>query len=173
MIQIDLTENRLNGQTWMLRAEIIRMTECGWEAILGIRTGLKLLVQFVDGETWIEAWVDAPEDSDGVAVIGSLDTPRGLAPIPLCGCGDRGCGNSGRQFAKELDPDLLPELILALRDLPWIAIAPTREMVLRGTSIIGLPKLELPRGRYKVASRFGEKYHSFEVLADGTTRDRD
>ncbi len=122
--QLDLAGNRLNGPTWSLRAEMTQMTEYGWDALLGIRPGLKLLVQFFEGDTWIEAWVGTPEESDGVAVIGSSDTPEGIAPIALCSCGIRGCGNSGLQLAKELDPYDLPELLNSLRDLPWTSARP-------------------------------------------------
>ena len=141
-IELDLAGNRLNGPTWSLHAETTRTTDYGWEAVLGIRAGLKLLVQVVEGETWIEAWVDTPEESDGVAVIGSSDTADGIAAIPLCSCGERGCGNDGLQLAKELDPDQLPELIGALRALPWISTVPNRETVLRGSSLTGLPRFE-------------------------------
>jgi hypothetical protein len=118
-IELDPEGNRLNGPTWSLRAEITRTTKYGWDAVIGIRPGLKLLVQLVERDTWVEAWVDIPDESDGVAVIGSSDTPDGIASIPLCGCGERGCGNNGVQLAKELDPDVLPELIEALRDLSF------------------------------------------------------
>lgn len=170
-IELDLTGNRLNGPTWSLRAEMSRTTKCGWEALLGIRPGLKLLVQHVEGETWVEAWVDTPEESDGVAVIGSSDTPDGIAAIPLCGCGERGCGNNGLQLAKEIDSARLPELIGALRDSPWTTTVPSSETVLRGSSLTGLPRFELPPGRYKLGSPLTGHYGSFEVLADGTVRD--
>jgi hypothetical protein len=170
-IELDLAGSRLNGPTWSLRAEMTRTTEYGWEALLGIRPGLKLLVQLVEGEVWVEAWVDTPDESDGVAVIGSSDTPDGIAAIPLCSCGERGCGNNGLQLAKEIDPDHLPELIETLRDLPWINTIPNRETVLRGSSLTGLPRFELPPGRYKLGSPLTGHYSSFEVLADETVRD--
>ena len=47
-------------------------------------TRAQLLVQLVEGETWVEAWVDTPEESDGVAVIGSSDIPDGIARDPDC-----------------------------------------------------------------------------------------
>jgi hypothetical protein len=170
-VELDLRGGRLIGRTWSVRAEITRTTDHGWEALLGIRPGLKLLVQLVEGETWVEAWVDTPEESDGVAVIGSSDIPDGIAAIPLCSCGDRGCGNNELQLAKELDPDHLPDLIEALRDLPWITTVPNRDTVLRGSSLTGLPRIELPPGRYKLGSPLTGNYSSFEVLADGTVRD--
>jgi hypothetical protein len=170
-LKVDLAENRLNGSTWSFRAEMTRTTEYGRDALLGIRPGLKLLVQLVEGEIRVEAWVDTPDESDGVAVIGSSDTPDGIAAIPLCSCGERGCGNNGLQLAKELDPDHLPELIETLRDLPWINTVPNRKTVLRGSSLTGLPRFELPPGRYKLVSPFTDNYSSFEILGDGTVRD--
>ena len=170
-IELDLAGSRLNGPSWSLRAEMTRTTKYGWEALLGIRPGLKLLVQLVEGEIWVEAWVDTPDESDGVAVIGSSDTPDGIAAIPLCSCGERGCGNNGLQLAKEIDPDHLPELIETLRGLPWINTVPNRETVLQGSSLTGLPRFELPPGRYKLGSPLTAHYSSFEVLADGTVRD--
>jgi hypothetical protein len=41
-----------------------------------------------------------------------------LARVPLCGCGDRGCGNVGVQLCKQLAGDELPALVDLLRELP-------------------------------------------------------
>jgi len=43
---------------------------------------------------------------------------RGVARIPLCGCGERGCGNAGVQLVTDLDVTALPALIDAVRHLP-------------------------------------------------------
>jgi hypothetical protein len=73
--------------------------------------------------------------------------------------------------AKEMDPDHLPELIETRRALPWINTIPNRETVLQGSSLTGLPRFELPPGRYTLGSPLTAHFSSFEVLADGTVRD--
>ena len=71
--------------------------------------------------------------------------------------------------AQKIDPDHLPELIETL------PIAMDRHSskfytVLRALPT-GLPRFELPPGRYKLGSPLTGHYSSFEVLADRTVRD--
>src|SRR5580692_9202748 len=92
----------LVGPGWELRAEWVTGAGQQWRALLGIRRGLKLLVTVdsADG-LLVEAWAGEPEESDGVAVIEARDDTLRLASVPLCGCGVRGCGNTGIQLDKE------------------------------------------------------------------------
>lgn len=119
----------------------------GWSAVLGVRRGLKLLVTG-DGEQadpLIEAWAGEPGDSsDGVAVVELAGTGLALARVPLCSCGDRGCGNAGIQLCKQVPAGDLPELVSLLRTLPWAGVVPTRLNVLRGDGLAALP---VRRGR--------------------------
>jgi hypothetical protein len=133
----------LVGPGWELRAEWVHDSGMEWRALIGIRRGLKLLVT---GDRaaglLVEAWAGEPEESDGVAVIEAGAGTLRLAPVPLCGCGDRGCGNAGIQLSKQLLASDLPALMALLRDLPWSETIPTRSNVLRGP---GLAAIAAPR----------------------------
>lgn len=95
-------------------------------ALLGIRRSLNLLVESDDDKAHInvEAWEGEPGDSDGIAVVLADDMLVGTARIPLCGCGDRGCGNAGVQLAAALPAQALPGLVDLLRALPALAVNP-------------------------------------------------
>lgn len=56
--------------------------------------------------------------------------------------GDRGCGNAGIQFSKQVAAGDLPALVAVLRVLSWTDVVPTRSNVLRGDGLAALP---LPR----------------------------
>lgn len=55
-----------------------------------------------------------PDASNGLAVMCDEASLRGVARIPLCGCGERGCGNAGVQLVTDLDVTALPALIDAV-----------------------------------------------------------
>jgi|SRR6185437_4580619 len=139
MVSASPQKRQLAGEGWSVRAERVEMLGGGdWCALIGVRRGLKLVV------TWtgqgvkplsVEAWAGKPEESDGVAVIESEDGSLRLALVPLCGCGDRGCGNVGVQLSKELDGGDLPALIQLLRELPWTDVVPDSSNVLRGEGL--------------------------------------
>jgi hypothetical protein len=142
---------KLDGPGWRLAVErpVERAerpgpfgADDGWSALLGIRRGLKLLVSG-DSELpdpLIEAWAGEPGDStDGVAVVELAGTGLAVARVPLCGCGDRGCGNAGVQLRKQVPAGDLPALVALLRVLPWTDVVPTRSNVLRGDGLAGLP----------------------------------
>ena len=144
----------LEGPGWRLaverpvtRAERLGPFDAGdgWSALLGVRRGLKLLVTG-DGELQdplIEAWAGEPGDSsDGVAVVELAGAGLAVARVPLCSCGDRGCGNAGVQLRKQVPAGDLPALVAVLRALPWTGVVPTRSNVLRGDGLAALP---LPR----------------------------
>jgi hypothetical protein len=131
-------KRRIEGDGWSLRADHLELLDGnGWRALIGVRRGLNLLVTWSDqaSELDVEAWAGQPETTDGVAVI---DFGRGdlrLARIPLCSCGERGCGNSGLQFAKWLPGNQLPVLVELFRELPWTDTIPTHVNVLRGDDL--------------------------------------
>jgi hypothetical protein len=94
---------QLVGEGWRLSAERVEMLQGDdWRAIVGVRRGLTLLVTWShrSQELDVEAWAGEPEESDGIAVIDMADGDIRLARIPLCSCGDRGCGNAGIQLSK-------------------------------------------------------------------------
>jgi hypothetical protein len=131
----------LIGPDWELRADRVDDPgDGGWSAVVGIRRGLKLLLtrSASAAELDVEAWAGEPGDSDGVAVIDAGDGDLRLARVPLCTCGDRGCGNAGVQLGKPLAPGDLPALVGLLRELPWSAVVPTRSSVLRGDGLAAI-----------------------------------
>jgi hypothetical protein len=129
----------------------------GWLAVLGIRRGLKLQVCGYDGQpvVLVEAWAGEPGDAtDGVAVVRLAGSGLALARVPLCGCGERGCGNAGVQLCKALPGQDLPELAGLLRALPWTPAVPAHEDVLRGDSLAALPVYRpRPRNITKIVYR--------------------
>jgi len=109
-----------------------------WRALIGVRSSLKLLATMTghdpqpDLDLEVEAWVGEPEESDGIAVIDPGDVGLEVARVPLCECGDRGCGNIGIQLRKRLAGRDLPALVDLLRALSWSELIPARSNVLRG-----------------------------------------
>ncbi len=137
-------ERRIAGDGWSLRADRVELlTGGGWRALIGVRRGLTLLVTRADQaqELDVAAWAGEPEETDGVAVIDAGDSDLRLARIPLCSCGDRGCGNAGVQLDKWLPGDKLPALVELLRQLPWTDVVPDVSNVLHGE---GLAAIEDP-----------------------------
>lgn len=110
--------------------------------MLGVRRGLKLVVTGDDEQPdpLIEAWAGEPgNSSDGVAVVELAGSSVAIARVPLCSCGDRGCGNAGIQLCKQVPAGDVPELVAVLRALPWSGVVPTRSNVLRGDGLAALP----------------------------------
>jgi hypothetical protein len=143
---------QLVGEDWRLRTERIEMLNGnGWRALVGVRRALKLLVTWSDQdkELEVEAWAGEPEETDGVAVIDMGDGDVRLARVPLCSCGDRGCGNVGIQLFKWLAGNELPALVDLLRDLPWTETIPTSTNVLQGS---GLAAIQAPDTDYSASS---------------------
>ena len=144
-------ERRIAGEGWSLRAERVEVLGArAWRALIGVRRDLKLVVSGADlgSEVEVEAWAGEPEESDGVAVIDAGDGVPRVARVPLCECGDRGCGNAGVQFGKWLAGDELPALIGLLREFPRSEIIPTPSNVLRGGGLAAItaPENDLPPG---------------------------
>ncbi|MGH3069180.1 MAG: hypothetical protein ACRDMI_11420 [Streptosporangiaceae bacterium] len=134
-------ELRIAGEGWSLRAERVEDLGAGvWCALIGVRRGLKLLVTGTspDQELEVEAWAGEPGESDGVAVIGAADGSARVARVPLCGCGERGCGNAGVQFGRLVAGSELPALVGLLREFPWSEVIPTGSNVLQGDGLAAL-----------------------------------
>jgi hypothetical protein len=132
---------RIVGPGWILWAERVELLDGdGWHALIGIRRRLKLLVTKTDEteQLQVEAWTAEPGQSDGVAVVEAGNDLLQVAPVPLCNCGDRRCGNLGVQLDKYLPGGELPALVDLLRELPWAAIVPTRLNVLRGNDLAAM-----------------------------------
>jgi len=134
-------QNRIVGPGWRLRAERVELLAGNrWHALIGIRRGLKLLVAKTDEPALlrVEAWTAEPGQSDGVAVVEAGPGRWHVARVPLCGCGDRGCGNVGVQLSKYLPGGELPALVDLLRELSWTGVVPTRSTVLRGNDLAAI-----------------------------------
>jgi len=154
---------QLVGEGWSLRAERIEMLQGNdWRAVIGVRRGLKLLVTWSDQgqELDVEAWAGEPEETEGVAVVDMGDGDIRLAPVPLCSCGERGCGNAGIQLSKWLPGEELPVLIELLRELPWTKTIPIPSNVLRGNGLAAIEDLDADTftsaGSYLYAPGTGE-----------------
>ena len=144
-VTADLGNQQLVGEGWSLRADRLEpLNDNDWRALIGLRRGLKLLVSRSDQAEGLDvaAWAGEPEQTDGVAVIGTGSDDLRVAGVPLCSCGDRGCGNAGIQFAKRLRGDSLPALIQLLRELPWTDTIPTRSNVLKGNGLAAIEDLD-------------------------------
>ena len=141
-------DERIANDGWTIRAERVETLGAGaWRALIGVRSSLKLLATMTghdpqpDLDLEVEAWVGEPEESDGIAVIDPGDVGLEVARVPLCECGDRGCGNIGIQLRKRLAGRDLPALVDLLRALSWSELIPARSNVLRGN---GLAAIEAP-----------------------------
>lgn len=136
-------KRRLAGEGWGLRADRIEMLDGHrWRALVGVRRGLTLLVtgSAQEQELKVEAWAGEPESTDGVAVIEVGDGDIRLARVPLCSCGDRGCGNAGIQLGKWLAGSELPALVELLRALSWTTTIPTTSNVLQGDDLAAIER---------------------------------
>ena len=134
-------KRRIEGDGWSLRADRLELLNGNdWRALIGVRRGLNLLVTWSDQseELDVAAWAGEPEKSDGIAVIDTGSGDVRLARVPLCSCGDRGCGNAGIQFAKWLPGEKLPVLVELFRELPWTGTIPTRSNVLAGHDLAAM-----------------------------------
>jgi hypothetical protein len=137
-------KRRIAGDGWSLRADWVGLLPGdGWCALIGVRPGLTLLVTGADQaqDLDVAAWAGEPEETDGVAVIDAGGGDIRLARVPLCSCGDRGCGNAGVQLDRWLPGDKLPALVELLRQLPWTDAVPDVSNVLHGE---GLAAIEDP-----------------------------
>jgi hypothetical protein len=136
-------ERRIAGDGWSLHTDRLEFPGTGWRALIGVRRGLTLLVTCPDParELDVAAWAGEPDETDGVAVIDAGGGDLRLARVPLCGCGDRGCGNAGVQLDRWLPADKLPALVELLQQLPWTETVPDVTNVLHGE---GLAAIEDP-----------------------------
>jgi hypothetical protein len=176
----------LTGDGWTLTAERPAQPapysrEPGaWAAVLGVRRDLKVLVtgDGRDRRVRVEAWAGEPgEDTDGVAVVRTKGGEIALARILLCGCGDRGCGNSYCQLDKELAADDLPALLAELRELPWAAPVPPPvacDLALRGDGLLALPERDSGRvspGSVLITRDVSGAYQQWLIPADAGDTD--
>ncbi|HEY7068636.1 MAG TPA: hypothetical protein VH479_00910 [Acidimicrobiales bacterium] len=104
-------------------------------ALIEVRHRVHLLIAVTSGRAgtpWVELWSGEPDESDGLAVVRRGDDPAGIAPIPLCPCGDRDCGDNSLQLATELAASDLPTLVDLLRSLPTVPGPPSPDAIWQG-----------------------------------------
>jgi hypothetical protein len=158
-VKASVGSGKIAGPGWELRANRVQdLGEGEWRALIGIRPGLGLLVNPEgEDEIGIAAWAGEPGDSDGVAVVDLGDGVLRIARVPLCGCGNRDCGNAGIQLSRLLAAEALPELIGLLRQLHWTAAVPDRSNVVRGDGLAALapPETDGDTGGVYSAGSFG------------------
>jgi hypothetical protein len=144
-LAFDERRGRVTVDSWSSRAAWIRRHDSQpgtpWSALVEVRRGVAIMV-IGDNPTlrpWVELWSGDPGDADGLAVIFDEGALEGVARIPLCGCGDRGCGNVGIQLAADIAAEDFPRLVDLLRALPDVPHDPTGANLWRGEFHAGEP----------------------------------
>jgi len=146
-VVFDVPRRRVTAGRWSVRAAWIRRSRPAENidsALVAVRSGVHLLIT-VDNDRaetpWVELWANEPDASDGLAVVRQGDDLVGIAHIPMCGCGDRGCGNAGLQLATDVRASDLPNLVDLLRALPNVPGPPSRDATWRGDFNEGEPAI--------------------------------
>jgi hypothetical protein len=103
-------------------------------ALIGLAKGRTLFVSGRTGErsVSVELWSGERDLSDGLSVVTDGESLVGVTRIPLCGCGERGRGNSGVQLACDIDAARLGELVETLESLPVAPGPPSEERAWSG-----------------------------------------
>lgn len=110
--------------------------------MIAVRKGVNLFLRGFDRgiSVDVELWAGEPDVSDGLAVVVENDDLAGVARIPLCTCGERGCGNAGVQLTMQLPAADVPRLVDVLSTLPDSAPLHDRQRyVWDGTFAAGSP----------------------------------
>lgn len=127
-LDIDEAQRRIGVREWSKRATWVRLLASGeFSALLPVRQGVSVLLTGYNhaATARMELWAGEPDTTDGLAVLVQDWDLAGIARIPLCSCGERGCGNASTQFvvnvaAGELQPIL--EILGGLPDLPKLRV---------------------------------------------------
>ena len=136
-IEFDETRRRVTAAPWSAR--VISMSSKPHpvdeiEAVISIAPRVNLSIRAQPGATdaYVALWAGEVDESDGLAVAIADNRLSGVQRIPMCGCGDRGCGNAGLQLAAYVAAADLPVLIDAVVGLPMISGRPQRSTVWKG-----------------------------------------
>ena len=151
MIAYNDGSRTLQGPGWTV--PVVHFTDTGelpwgryFEATVQIRHKVFLSLQWDDPHSSIYVELfdgDAdeplsdmiPPDKHALAVLPDRrGAPRGIARVPLCSCGDRGCGNAGTQFAHAIPAESLPDVLAFVRELPDLAEDATGQRTLLNES---------------------------------------
>jgi hypothetical protein len=146
-VVFDIPRRRVTAGRWSVRPVWIRHSgppENIDSALVAVRSGVHLLITVNNdraGTPRVELWANEPDASDGLAVVGRGDGLLGIAHIPLCSCGDRGCGNAGLQLATDVPANDLPTLVDLLRSLPNVPGPPSHDATWHGDFSEGEPAM--------------------------------
>jgi hypothetical protein len=106
------------------------------QALVQMQHPILLLVEAPQGDPTIRIELFSDElgipdrsldqiDDIGLAMVINDDgKPIGIASVPMCECGVRGCGNISSQFAHNFPDDALPQVIDLVASLPTIDAIP-------------------------------------------------
>ncbi len=104
-----------------LVARSVTPTGDGWVATVRLRSQADLTLTSREPSTvmaQVKLWTRPADKGVGMAVVIDREgRPASLASIPMCGCGERGCGHSGRQLDVGLTADELLGVISLLDPL--------------------------------------------------------
>jgi hypothetical protein len=126
-LAFDEAKTRISVGHWTRRVVWIRQgVDSHRSALVGLRRGVNLLVSETHDPlvAQVELWAGKPEVSDGLAVIVDGDCLAGVARIPLCECGERGCGNVHTQLACQVPAGSVGVLVNIIEGLPDLAVDP-------------------------------------------------
>ena len=129
-VLFDTARRRVSVGQWTRRADRVDVAPHGdATALVVLARDRKLLLSGRAGETsvFVELWAGEPDRSDGLSVLVQQDTIAGIVRIPLCACGERGCGNSGVQLAANVEGVHLEQLVDLLEALPVLPGPPVRD----------------------------------------------
>jgi len=118
---VDISTQRLTVGPWSTRVASLRSLATGeFSALIVVRKGVNLFLRGFDhgASVEVELWSGEPDVSDGLGVVIENYDLAGVARIPVCTCGERGCGNSGVQLAAQMPAGDVPRLVGVLRQLP-------------------------------------------------------
>jgi hypothetical protein len=129
---VDESRRRISVGRWSARPLWIRRPPPSapalTSALLRIGPAVHLLITVdeaaANASPHVELWAHEPDRSDGLMLVYRGDDAVGIARIPICGCGDRGCAHAGRQFATTVAAADLPGVVDLLASLAPIPLPP-------------------------------------------------
>ena len=114
-VRFDRQRSRLEIDGWSTRVRPLARLSQDDPSVdrvsLHIRRGVNVVKGVSEGseQVLLETWAGEPELSDGLAVVTDPEgDPIGIARIPLCSCGERGCGNAGVQLYYDIPVATIP-----------------------------------------------------------------
>ena len=125
---IDRENQRVGGTNWSMKTlDLPKGSPI--TAIVQIREGVLLQLDDEGNDSvWLSLFRRNSDqltssthslDEEGLAItVDRLRQPQGIAVVPLCSCGDRGCGNMGVQFSYSFSSSCVGRVIEYLKNLP-------------------------------------------------------